>query len=75
MIGDELDVVEAHHAGAYIGEPKRLEVSMMGRPMKSRRPSPVEGAHHLVARVGGRGAREPEGIGALMPRNRWKGQP
>jgi hypothetical protein len=52
-------------------EPKRLEVSMIGiaqRLPHRAAPAEVEGAHHLLAGVGGRRAREPEGIGALDAR-------
>ena len=68
-VGDELDVVEADHARAVHvqraeaarGVDDRVAERLPHRPA----PAEVEGAHHLLARVRGRGTREPERVRAL----------
>ena len=68
-IADELDVVQAHHLLAVVvdGGVARADVGdglADGLP-DGAAPACVEGAHDLLAAVGGRSGGEPEGIEAL----------
>ena len=74
-VGDELDVVEAHHALAVPidGGVARGDVDdglAEGLP-DGAAPAGVEGAHHLIAAIGGRTGGQPEGIGAADARRSW----
>ena len=67
-VGDELDVVEAHHAlavpidrGVARGD---VDDGLADGLPDGAAPAGVEGAHDLLAAVGGRSGGEPEGIGA-----------
>ncbi len=68
-VGDELDVVETHHAlaGEVDGGVAGADVGdglADGLPDGSA-PASVEGAHDLLAAVGGRSGGEPEGVGRV----------
>src|ERR1035438_2372814 len=67
-VADELDIVEAHHAlavpiqrGVARGD---VDDGVADGLPHGAAPSGVEGAHDLLARVGGGAGGEPEGIGA-----------
>jgi len=65
-VGDELDVVEAHHF--YAGEidcavaRSGVDDGLADRFPDGAAPAGVEGAHHLAGSVGGRAARQPKRI-------------
>ena len=67
-VADELDVVEAHHAlavpidrGVARGD---VDDGVADGLPHGAAPAGIEGAHHLLAAVGGRAGGQPEGIGA-----------
>ena len=68
-VGDELDIIEAHHAPAFPvdGGVARADIGdglADGLPHRAA-PAGIEGAHDLLAAVGGRRGGQPEGIEAL----------
>ena len=67
-VGDQLDVVQAHHAlavpidrGIARGD---VDDGLADGLPDGAAPAGVEGAHDLIAAVGGRAGGEPEGVGA-----------
>ena len=77
-IGDQLDIVESHHALAipiHGGVTRRdVDDGLAQRLPHRAAPAGIEGPHHLLAAIGGRSGRKPEGIRAanLAGKNRGK---